>query len=129
MTNLRQCWFAFSLRTLFVGILLIGGGLGWLGRERRIVRDRLFFLERLSNLEPPMSYSEDCTAPLSWRCLYLNDVDVVLFNCYGPALPASHDAALAELFPNCRVILHPDPSERWSQFPARPLLTCPNCTD
>jgi hypothetical protein len=42
----KRRWFQFSLRTLMIGVTLLAMVCGYVGRQTKIVRERMQFVER-----------------------------------------------------------------------------------
>src|SRR4051812_25193743 len=52
MTAPRRRWFSFSLRTMFVAILVLSLPLGYFGWQLQVVRERRAVLEEIRRLDP-----------------------------------------------------------------------------
>ena len=112
MRRVRHRWCTFSLRTLLVGMLAVGCGLGWLLHERRRIAERRDTLEAACR-----AWSYDHDRQPAWRELLLgNDWPIY--------------ADFAEIGPSDRTT---DIALTWlDDMPRLKMLSinnCPNITD
>ena len=117
MTPPRRCWFAFSLRTLFVGVTLAAIVLGWVNEQRRWIARRNQFIWGVN--EWPSGAASTATQP-PWP--------LGIFGAYGYDGPLVVEEGVTDLdlkrlqrlFPEAEVRRRKD--GEFGQFTVRPFI-------
>ena len=94
----KRRWFQFRLRTLLIGVVLIGSACGYVAHEGRLVRERRVMFTRYFKQAWFFSDVEN-DLPITRR--WLGDVDIgeILFTS---SLPQSDRARIVEAFPEAK---------------------------
>lgn len=122
----KRRWFAFSLRTMFVVVTVVGLLAWWVHRNLEQVRERDRFLEwaKANDMSHGVYKAPDSKTypplPITWRLLGAERVDVFVLD---PMVPASDQERVKAAFPEADFITTDDvsPKPLPRQLPPTPL--------